>query len=247
MPIAEGVIEATPSAVCWMLSSRSEIELVNPPDRRLVQIMTDVLARGGSTDDALLALRASGASLIDSTKVIIEVQGLSLGQAKWVLDGSKAWADSQRALQRLRNGIVEDLVAVDDPDVTLTIRDEEVEVIVKTGFEESETWTLRDQGKQIARWEVTGTDFPSLEAIVHREPGFEQVRELFDEDLRLLEALDDGDLRTVERFEEHYRTIQARLELVGPDGVAVQEFLLHIDGDKAWWKWSETRFPDPAE
>src|SRR5687767_7337952 len=60
---------------------------MTPPPREFVAIMKDVLARGGSTDDALVALRASGADMFDSLKVVIEVLGTPLGEAKWVVDG----------------------------------------------------------------------------------------------------------------------------------------------------------------
>lgn len=34
------------------------------------------------------------------------------------------------------------------------------------------------------------------------------------------------------------------LVLTGPEGKAVAEFLLHIQGDRAWFRWSDTPFSE---
>ena len=54
----------------------------------------------------------------------------------------------------------------------------------------------------------------------------------FDEALALIEADD------LERFEAAYDRISEELMLVSPSG-PVADFLLHIDGDEAWFRWSE--------
>jgi hypothetical protein len=34
------------------------------------------------------------------------------------------------------------------------------------------------------------------------------------------------------------------VSLAAPDGHLVPEFLLHIDGSEAWWRWSDEPFRD---
>lgn len=83
------------------------------PPRNFVETMRAVLERGGDTTDALTALRDAGASMIDSIKVVMEVQGASLGDAKWVVEDSPAWRDGFEARQDWRDRIVEELASAD--------------------------------------------------------------------------------------------------------------------------------------
>jgi hypothetical protein len=100
------------------------------------------------------------------------------------------------------------------------------------------TWWLYRQEELIAELVVTGSDFPWLEARVEPRRGLEALRPLFAEELALVESdrLDD------ERWEAVHRRLRRRLRLVDPDGGEPAEFLLHVDGDKAWWRWNEEPF-----
>lgn len=77
-------------------------------------------------------------------------------------------------------------------------------------------WTLHrcDDGELLADFVVTGGDFPWLHGRVRAYEGLAGVRPLFAEELRY------------------------------PDGREVPEFLLHVDGEDAWWRWSDEPF-DP--
>ncbi len=116
------------------------------------------------------------------------------------------------------------------------------------GFE-GETWYVR--GAPGARGEGSGevgqigeivvdeADFPWLAGRFRAGPGFEGVRDLFADELALAER-DEADHWT--RWEQVYAEIERRVRLVSPDG-PVAEFLLHIKGDRAWFRWSD----EPAE
>jgi hypothetical protein len=47
-------------------------------------------------------------------------------------------------------------------------------------------------------------------------------------------------------WEAAYDRIRQAVRLLAPDGRPVAEFLLHIDGDDAWWRWSDEPFPKSA-
>jgi hypothetical protein len=95
-------------------------------------------------------------------------------------------------------------------------------------------WRLYRREELIAELVVTGGNFPWLEARVEPRPGLEALRPLLDEEV----ALVDDD----ERWTEVHLRLRRRLRLVDPDGREVPEFLLHIDGDEAWWRWSDESF-----
>jgi len=102
-----------------------------------------------------------------------------------------------------------------------------------------DVWQLADGERTIARLVVTGSDFPWLHARVEPHDGFEDIRPMFDDELRLLDPLDDDH---VSEWEDAYRRVRQSLSLIKPDGHAVPEFLLHIEGLQAWWRWSDTPF-----
>lgn len=41
--------------------------------------------------------------------------------------------------------------------------------------------------------------------------------------------------------------VNGTLVLTGPEGKDVAEFLLHIQGDRAWFRWSETPFSEEGQ
>ncbi|MEG3632568.1 hypothetical protein [Micromonospora palythoicola] len=103
-------------------------------------------------------------------------------------------------------------------------------------------WTLhrRDGGGVLAELVVNGGDFPWLNARVDPGEGLAQFRPLFAEELRLLDAIDED----VESWERAYEAVRNAVTLRYPDGQEVPEFLLHLDGDEAWWRWSDEPFDE---
>ena len=101
-----------------------------------------------------------------------------------------------------------------------------------------EAWQLVRGDQTVAALVVTGMDFPWLHARLQPEAAFEEVRPLFDEELRLLDRIDDDPAT----WEAAYQRIRRTLQLIKPDGRPVPEFLLHVEGAKAWWRWNDTPF-----
>jgi ribosomal protein L7/L12 len=64
---------------------------------------TEIKDAGLSTDAMLARLRQEGADIVESLKVLREVEGISLGQAKIIVDESAAWADRRSANEQLRD------------------------------------------------------------------------------------------------------------------------------------------------
>ena len=106
--------------------------------------------------------------------------------------------------------------------------------------DDAQIWQLVDGEGVLAELVVTGGDFPWLNAEVRPTGRFERIRPLFEEELRRLDRLDD-DLAS---WEAAYDRIRHAVRLLAPDGRPVPEFLLHIDGHDAWWRWSDDPFPD---
>src|SRR3954471_24072963 len=67
-------------------------------------------------------------------------------------------------------------------------------------------------------------------------PDFEAIRPLFDAELAIIEGSDDLD---VVKWEEAWSPIEALgLQLIPAEtGTALGDFLLHIQGDKAWFTY----------
>ena len=109
---------------------------------------------------------------------------------------------------------------------------------------EPSVWRLIYRGEEVAALEVVDGDFPWLIATVHPRPRFAEVRAVFDaEASRVRDGTEGGwDDDVVERWEQAHARIRSDFDLVRPDGVTVAEFLLHIDGDEASWRWSEVPF-----
>ena len=106
-----------------------------------------------------------------------------------------------------------------------------------------EVWTLHHGGRVVARLHVSQSDFPWLQADVEPCDGFEDVAPLFEKDLQLLDAMTD--VETPE-WTAAYERIRAETRLTYPDGRDVAEYLLHIDGDQAWWRWTDEPFADAS-
>ncbi len=107
--------------------------------------------------------------------------------------------------------------------------------------EADRVWQLVCGDELLAELVVTGGDFPWLNAKLRPAAGFEEVRQLFEDELRWLDLLDDEP----EQWEAAYGRIREAVRLLQPDGRPVPEFLLHIEGEDAWWRWSDEPFADP--
>jgi hypothetical protein len=103
----------------------------------------------------------------------------------------------------------------------------------------SQIWELHQEGRAVARLHVTEADFPWLNATVERCDGYEHVEQLFQEELRQLNLLEDEE---TPEWTATYERIRFEMRLIDPSGRAVAEFLLHIDGDQAWWRWEDEPF-----
>ncbi|WP_121712617.1 hypothetical protein [Streptomyces sp. E5N91] len=112
------------------------------------------------------------------------------------------------------------------------------------GFE-GEVWHVRrtpDAGgaadaeaADIGEIRIDEADFPWLSGRFRAGPAYGAVRDLFARELALAQA-DDAEHWT--RWEAVHDEIERRVRLVSPDG-PVAEFLLHIKGDRAWFRWSD--------
>ncbi|MFD2688229.1 hypothetical protein ACFS5L_25820 [Streptomyces phyllanthi] len=86
---------------------------------------------------------------------------------------------------------------------------------------------------------IEEADFPWLRGRFTARPGFEEVRPLFAHESALLDRIDEAE----EEWEAAYEAIRRAVLLVAPEH-PVAEFLLHIEGDQAWFRWSEQPFED---
>ena len=101
-------------------------------------------------------------------------------------------------------------------------------------------WTLqrRTDGQTIAGLVVVSGDFPWLNARVDPREGFEEFLPLFAEELTQLDRIDEDGAA----WDRAYNAIRAAVTLRYPTGDEVPEFLLHVDGTEAWWRWSDEPF-----
>ncbi|MFF7162079.1 hypothetical protein ACFZBP_12055 [Streptomyces sp. NPDC008086] len=107
------------------------------------------------------------------------------------------------------------------------------------GFEGG-VWQVRGADAPVGEIVIDGADFPWLSGRFTPGPGYDAVSGLFARELALLER--DSEL-DVEAWEAAYDEIRRRVSLSSPDG-SVAEFLLHIEGERAWFRWSEEPFED---
>ncbi|WP_181806271.1 hypothetical protein [Streptomyces shenzhenensis] len=102
------------------------------------------------------------------------------------------------------------------------------------GFE-GDVWQVRGGREPVGEIVVDETDFPWLHGTFTPGPGFAGVRDLFARELVLAQDED------WEAWEEAHDEIRRQVSLIAPDG-PVPEFLLHIEGDRAWFRWSDEPF-----
>lgn len=102
-----------------------------------------------------------------------------------------------------------------------------------------DVWRLHHGEREIARFTVTGGDFPWLHAEVETLPGFEEFRPVFAEQERAVDNEEYG------RADACYFEIRKSLTMTFPDGKPVAEFWLHVHGDgTARWRWSDEAFDE---
>jgi hypothetical protein len=80
------------------------------------------------------------------------------------------------------------------------------------------------------------SDFPWLVGKLKPQASFADVKPLFDEEERLARPGRDFDS---EAWEAVCRRIQGLVTLVDPDDQPIHEFILHVKGDRAWWRWND--------
>lgn len=104
-----------------------------------------------------------------------------------------------------------------------------------------EVWHLHHGERVVAALHVTESDFPWLHARVEPAEGFADVAPLFAEEARLAESIED---EVSPEWEAAHDRLRRATRLTHPDGRDVPEYLLHIDGHDAWWRWSDEPFDD---
>ncbi|WP_424216897.1 hypothetical protein ACN20G_32885 (plasmid) [Streptomyces sp. BI20] len=100
-----------------------------------------------------------------------------------------------------------------------------------------QVWRLERSGEPLGEILVDEAEFPWLRGRFRPGPAFAEVAPWFARSLAVLDAGEYG------RFDEEYAPIAATLTLRSPTGPAA-EFLLHIEDDRAWFRWS-THPPTP--
>jgi len=69
---------------------------------------------GMDWEEVLQRLRDAGATIIDSVKIVRELDAVRLGSAKEVVDASRAWSDRYEYNQALRKMLIEALESDQD-------------------------------------------------------------------------------------------------------------------------------------
>lgn len=105
-----------------------------------------------------------------------------------------------------------------------------------------EVWCVFRGEEPVGEILIDDADFPWLSGKFTAGPAFGAVQELFARSLALREPDDDDEERWM-RWEAVYDEIRRQVTLSSPDG-PVPEFLLHIEGDRASFRWSDEPFDD---
>jgi hypothetical protein len=102
-------------------------------------------------------------------------------------------------------------------------------------WEAGEVWRLLKQDELVGEIVIEQGDFPWLSGRFVAAPAFATWKPLFDRELALMEEEDWDEWETI------VAEIRDNLLLAAPGG-PVAEFLLHIEGDRAWFRWSDEPF-----
>ena len=100
---------------------------------------------------------------------------------------------------------------------------------------EEEPGAASGAGAEFGEIRIDDADFPWLSGRFRDGPAYGAVHDLFARELVLAEG---DDAERGKRWEAAYAEIERRVRLVSPDG-PVAAFLLHIRGDRAWFRWSD--------
>jgi hypothetical protein len=100
-------------------------------------------------------------------------------------------------------------------------------------------WRLVRGETLVGEIHITGGDFPWLNGRFAPTDAFGDVQALFEEELALVDP--EGEI-DVDAWESVYQQITDALTLLEPNGTPVAEFLLHISGEDAWFRWSDEPF-----
>lgn len=104
-------------------------------------------------------------------------------------------------------------------------------------------WTVTQHNELVGVIDVDDFDWPWLYGVFKPTPAFERFRERFDAERRLIEETTFDSIEEVEARESIQRSLRADgLCLRRPDGTAVAEFMLHVDDDRAWFRYSDEPF-----
>ncbi|MFD9793709.1 hypothetical protein ACFWXK_22490 [Streptomyces sp. NPDC059070] len=99
-----------------------------------------------------------------------------------------------------------------------------------TDLDPDRVWRLMHGSTLVGTVHVEDSPMPWLRGRFVPEPAFSLFKSWFDEANALVEA------EEFERFDDAYDRIEDALTLVSPSG-PVADFLLHIDQDRAWFRW----------
>ena len=102
---------------------------------------------------------------------------------------------------------------------------------------EGDQWTLTQGDRLCGVITVHEVDQPWVSGRWTPTAEFALWAGLFERDLALVRA-DSWDEVGVADFEEVQAAIRQALQLRYPDGRTVPEFLLHVDGSTAWFRWN---------
>jgi hypothetical protein len=80
------------------------------------------------------------------------------------------------------------------------------------------TWQLLRGDEVVADLIVFGADFPVDKCTLDPKEGFEEIRPMFEEELRLLDAHDDS----ISVWERSYERVRSEVKLAHPDGHLVR-------------------------
>lgn len=102
-------------------------------------------------------------------------------------------------------------------------------------------WRLEHDQELLGEIEILDQDFPWLSGRFTAQPAFTRFKPLFDRELQLL-APESDDPAKWHAWESAYDAIAEALTLIDNAGNPVAEFLLHIEDDQAWFRWSDEPF-----
>lgn len=108
-------------------------------------------------------------------------------------------------------------------------------------------WRLVKGNLELATITPTEHDFPWIYGTIARTEHFVIVADYFRRDLEAVRRVDDGEESEADydALDVSYEQLKADgVRLLAPEGEPVAEFLMHVDGDDAWFRYSDEPFDD---